>query len=154
MGQSWSNMRKQLEQEYLCDSLKGRIQFFVTRYPRTSDVHTRVAIRLDNREILQSDFIKWRKACDGVDLNTIEIHNQGGFDAVEFYHAFHTYQNQSIEKSFRCDDPLVRLFAILDRRIGKKTLKEAVSELINQPEWLRQFYLIRLEVEGIAITAV
>ena len=154
MGQSWSNMRKQLEQEYLCDSLKGRIQFFVTRYPRTSDVHTRVAVRLDGREILQSDFIKWRKACDGSNLNPIEIHNRRGFDSVEFYNAFHIYQNQGIEKSFRCDDPLVRLFAVLDGRIGKRTLKNIVSEVPNQPEWLQQFYLIRLKVEGIVITAV
>ena len=31
MGLSWSAMRKVLEDENICDSLKGRVQYFVTR---------------------------------------------------------------------------------------------------------------------------
>ena len=38
MGLSWSAMRKVLEDENICDSLKGRVQYFVTRY-RESLVH-------------------------------------------------------------------------------------------------------------------
>ena len=127
MGQSWSSIRKQLEQEYLCDALKGRIKFFASRYPGTSDVHTRIAIRLDGKEILRSDFIKWRRASEKAGLDDEKIHDIGGFDAVEFYAAFYAYQNQSIEKSLASNDSLIRLLAILDRRIGKRTLKNIGS---------------------------
>lgn len=61
MGLSWSAMRQQLEQEFLCDSLKGRIQYFVTRYRKSHDQEGRVAIRLDGKEIFQSDFYDWNK---------------------------------------------------------------------------------------------
>ena len=146
MGQSWSKMRKQLEQECLCNSLKGRVTFFVTRYPGTSDIHTRVAVRVDGEEVLKSDLIKFLSANGN---NDIEIHNQGGFDSVDFYSAFYKYKNQSILNSLMCDDPLVRLFAILDRRIGKRTLKSIASTISNQPEWLQPFYLLRFNSENI-----
>ena len=150
MGQSWSVMRKQLEQEYICDSLKGRVQFFVTRYPKTSDVSSRVAIRVDGEEVLKSDFCRWRKACEGAFLNDIVIHNRGGFDSVEFYNAFYVYQNQDIQESLLCDDPLVRLFAILDRRVGKRTLLRILPSVQDQPDWLKPLYLIRLKAENVA----
>ncbi len=152
MGQSWSSIRKRLEQEFLCESLKGRIQFFATRYPKLSDVHTRVALRLDGQEILKSDFIQWRRACAGLSNapgNDIEIHNRGGFDSVEFYRAFHTYQNQSIELSMTHEDPLVRFFAILDKRVGKRKLRALTATIPLQPEWLKPIYWIRMESEGI-----
>ena len=55
-GMSWSAMRKVLEQENICDSLKGRIQYFQTRYRGTHDQTSRVAIRLDGKEIFQTDW--------------------------------------------------------------------------------------------------
>lgn len=153
MGQSWSGIRKQLESNYLCAVLQGRIQYFVTRYPKTSDVYTRVAIRLDGEEILKSDFIEWRRASVGLwatPENDIVIHNRGGFDSVEFYRAFHKYQNQKIELSIGDEDPLVRLFAILDKRVGKRKLCGLVYDVERQPEWLKPFYYLRMKAEGIS----
>ena len=37
------------------------------------------------------------------------------------------------------------MFAILDRRIGKKTLKDIESNSDNYPEWLNYFYELRLK---------
>ncbi|MDL2259126.1 hypothetical protein LJC42_08300, partial [Eubacteriales bacterium OttesenSCG-928-K08] len=59
MGLSWSAMRKVLEQENICESLKGRIQYFATRYRKSHDQEGRVAIRLDGEEIFKSDFFDW-----------------------------------------------------------------------------------------------
>jgi len=41
------------------------------------------------------------------------------------------------------------MFAILDRRVGKRTLKEIADTVSDQPEWLQQFYQLRLDAEGI-----
>nr|WP_244282095.1 hypothetical protein [Maledivibacter halophilus] len=43
----------------------------------------------------------------------------------------------------------MRLFSILDRRIGKRTLYKLKSEVNDQQEWLKQFYELRLDVENI-----
>jgi len=44
---------------------------------------------------------------------------------------------------------MVRLLAVLDRRVGKRTLEKLKDEVDKQPEWLKKFYLLRLEAEGI-----
>ena len=48
--------------------------------------------------------------------------NDGCFDNGFFYEAFHEFDNQSIEKSLISENPLVRIFALLDRRLGKRRL--------------------------------
>ena len=45
---------------------------------------------------------------------------QGTFDQKVFYEAFGIFDNQSIEKSLVSQNPLVRIFALLDRRLGKR----------------------------------
>jgi len=45
------------------------------------------------------------------------------------------------------EDDIIRLLAILDKRVGKRTLqkiKEA-EEYKRYPEWVRQFYELRLK---------
>jgi len=37
MGKSWSGLRKELEHEFLCASLKGRVQYFITHYHKGLD---------------------------------------------------------------------------------------------------------------------
>jgi len=170
MGYSWSAMRKVLEQENICDSLKGRIQYFATRYKKSHDQEGRVAIRLDGNEILKSNFYDWNiksyQAWDEVDTNKgrqtcyaesgeqIELGalNKGGFDPFCFYNAFHVYRNSSIDESLASSDPVVRLFAIFDKRVGKRRLHNILSEIDLQPKWLQTFYWLRLEADGIIKT--
>lgn len=43
---------------------------------------------------------------------------------------------------------LVKIFAIMDRRVGKRTLQKLSEsgEYKNYPEWVRQFYELRLSL--------
>ena len=41
------------------------------------------------------------------------------------------------------------MFAILDRRVGKRTLEKLKDTLDEQPEWLKQFYILRIEAENL-----
>jgi hypothetical protein len=65
----------------------------------------------------------------------------------EFCDALEKYRNQPIEDSLYSENPLVRMFAILDRRIGKRTLIKQKLMIESQPIWLQQFYNIRIESE-------
>ncbi|MCL2673790.1 MAG: hypothetical protein FWE92_00490 [Defluviitaleaceae bacterium] len=167
MGLSWSAMRKVLEEENICDSLKGRIQYFATRYRKSHDEEGRVAIRLDGDEIFKSCFYDWEKKrsivvksnvilkekamsyWDYWDKIHLETKNYGGFDQYGFYEAFYEYHNQSIEKSLVSPDPVVRLFAIMDKRLGKRRLENMFSEIQAQPEWLQVFFKLRLEADRV-----
>lgn len=167
MGQSWSSMRKQLEQENICEALKGRIQYFATRYRESHDQEGRVAIRLDGQEVFKSCYFDWCKTREQViaDLpelkktsNTyweywdkihLETENRGSFDQFAFYDAFHFYQNHSIEDCLTSESAIVRLFAIFDKRTGKRRLQKLLPEVENQPDWLKFFYGLRMDAEGI-----
>ena len=167
MGLSWSAMRKILEQDNICDSLKGRIQYFATRYRRSHDEEGRVAVRLDGNEIFKSSFFDWQNKRIVVrehivipnmdkmqwweywDAVHLETKNFAGFDQNGFYEAFYIYQNSSIDKCLQSPDPVVRLFAIMDKRVGKRRLNSILSEIDKQPEWLQVFYRLRLEADEI-----
>lgn len=42
------------------------------------------------------------------------------------------------------------MFAILDRRVGKRTLVKLMNEVEKELEWLKPFYLLRFEAENIS----
>ncbi len=51
MGNSWSGLRRELENDYICESLKGRIQYFLTHYRKAHDDYGRV----DGEEVLMGN---------------------------------------------------------------------------------------------------
>ena len=54
-----------------------------------------------------------------------------------------------IEESLKCENLLVRIFAILDRRIGKRKLIAMKETISNEPETFREFYSIRADAENL-----
>ena len=74
---------------------------------------------------------------------------QGTFDQKVFYEAFGIFDNQSIEKSLVSENPLVRIFALLDRRLGKRRLLALEKSMEQELDWVRAFYVIRMQVEGL-----
>ena len=74
---------------------------------------------------------------------------QGTFDQKVFYEAFGIFDNQSIEKSLVSQNPLVRIFALLDRRLGKRRLLALEESMEQELDWVRAFYVIRMQAEGL-----
>ncbi|MGN0700582.1 MAG: hypothetical protein ACI4J8_06245, partial [Oscillospiraceae bacterium] len=73
----------------------------------------------------------------------------GVFDQRCFYEAFREFDGQSIEESLSSDNLLVRIFAVLDRRLGKRRLLLIAETIEAQPETFREFFAIRAQAEGI-----
>lgn len=176
-GQSWSGTRKLLEEDLLCEALRGRVQYFFTKYNHAHDESGRVAIRVDGVEVLKgNEFIYYldylplenalkkelsipRRTWNGREfLNEEEnerveelirqrMLEQGDFSVWQFMDALHEYMNSPIKESLSSINPIVRMFAILDRRVGKRTLQRLEHEMEKQPEWLRFFYQLRKSAE-------
>lgn len=160
-------MRKVLEKENICESLKGRVQYFATRYRKSHDQEGRVSIRLDGNEVFKSCFYDWenqrvqvRKSIVIPDVEQLsygaywdkvhlETKNSAGFDQFGFYKAFYFYQNHNIDESTASPDPIVRLFAVFDKRVGKRTLIKIAATIESQPKWLQILYRLRWESDGI-----
>ena len=47
------------------------------------------------------------------------------------------------------ENPLVRIFALLDRRLGKRRLLALEDSMEQELDWVRAFYVIRMQAEGL-----
>ena len=191
MANSWSGLRQQLETEYLCPKLRGRVQYFLTHYTYG---YGRIAIRVDGMERLRGDpFAYYNKGYSELEAGLKRtclpprqqipqemLHgpriafkevlvrrrainarieelvkrraiNDGVFDICYVTDAIRIYTQSAIGASLRHENPLVRLLAVLDRRVGRRTLLRLAGNVERQPEWLRFFYRLRLDAEGIPI---
>lgn len=160
---TWSGIRKKLETEYLARSLRGHIQYYATSYRQSPDQEGRAAIRYDGKEIIKGCYWNnWMKAHlfpkDEKYERRMRVENAymddtalrlGVFDQRSFYRAFEEFDNQSIEKSLKSDDLIVRIMAVLDRRVGKRRLLLMKEKMENEPETFREFYAIRMKAEGL-----
>lgn len=163
---SWSGMRKYLEQDMLADSLRGRIRYSCTSYVgmdgcRIFEVFVDgVQIKRFSWETVNTYFISSgytaNPAPSGVGdywaefwplLEKYPADQRTEYTDEEFCEALEAYRNQNIQESIRSDDPIVRMFAVLDRRIGKRTLQNLQESFDAQPDWVRQFYLLRINAE-------
>lgn len=158
-------MRQKLEREYLAESLRGRLTYFVTCYHAAHDRDEgRAAVRLDGAEILKSNFfdrmnLQWdyydrdetpdgeQSSADRWKSAAWQSLRAGEFYQADFYRAFREFDNQSIEKSLCSENRLVMMFALLDRRTGRRTLEKLRESMRREPQWLQMIYCIRLEAE-------
>lgn len=73
---------------------------------------------------------------------------EGMLSEVDFIDSVTLYLKTDIETSLHSDNYLLRVFAYLDRRVGKRTLIKIRDEAEKLPEWVKQFYQIRCQAEG------
>ena len=159
---SWSSVKKLLEEDRLAPSLRGRVSYFITRYREAHDDQGRLAILVDGEELFRAhpfDVLilpEEKRQRDGLSFEeywnrqwNYELeHGIGGHG--DFYRSFAEYDTQDIEKSLVSDNPLVRVLAVLDRRVGKRRLKKLAEQgYADEPGWVQAFYRLRLEAEGI-----
>ncbi len=159
--QSWSKLNKQLS-ELLCDELKDRLSYFLTRYHKVHNSYGRASIRLDNRELVCFSWIEmyrqenalsevWEKT--GIwEPNDPGLKDKWDTNAtyhdMDFLMAVTSFLQMPITEALYSDDYIIRILAIVDRRIGKRTLQKLRESRDYQgfPSWVKQFYELRLGV--------
>ncbi len=73
--------------------------------------------------------------------------NEATFSDYDFLAAATDYLQLSIKDALESENYLIKVFAIMDRRVGKRTLdKIQNAELYKDyPKWVQQFYRLRME---------
>lgn len=164
----WSKTKKQLE-NLISDSLKNRVRFFVTQYRKSHDHHGRACIIVDDKEVfdlcdLKHNVAVWNKEIELKENSNVRrydkecstfweadeiIKEQGNFNEDHFFDAINQYLNSSIEDSLKSENMIVLILALIDRRVGKRTLKTLNNEVKNKHSLVQYFYKLRCEAEGI-----
>ena len=153
---TWSGIRHKLETEYLAKSLKGRIQYYCTSYSKSPDHNGRASIRFDGKEILRGCYWnQWLLPPEEYKASELRMNEAslriGAFSQHNFYHAFQEFDSQSIEDSLNSSNLLVRIFAILDRRVGKRRLLAMHPAVDPKDEIFHLFYTIRTNAEELSL---
>ena len=174
---SWSNLKKQMN-DLLCDSLKDRISYFYTSYHEVHNAYGRASIRYCKQEIAAFSWIEqYTQQRDVADRYRTMDHVPSALEDFEaskqvyravndtlskekwmpecrlceadFIHSVTIYLKTDVTASIHSENYLLRIFAYMDRRIGKRTLIKIQDEVEALPEWVKQFYRIRCEADGI-----
>ena len=160
-------MRKYLEQEMLAEKLKGRIRYGCTTYVGMDGCRIfevcidgeqvkRFSLETVNTYFIDSGYTKIKKP-SGIGeyweefwslLDQYPVTARTEYTDVEFCQALEKYRNQDINESIYSENQLVRMFAVLDRRIGKRTLVKIKKFIQEQPEWLNRFYQLRFALKA------
>ena len=148
---SWNGIRKKLETEYLAPSLRGHIQYYATSYSRSPDHEGRAAIRYDGKEIIKGCYYNnWIKADLFPKDEKYEKRMKEEFAFMDDTALrLGIFDQQSIEMSLKSENLIVRIFAVLDRRVGKRRLALMKETIAEEPDTFREFYAIRLKAEGL-----
>lgn len=170
----WSKVKKQLK-DFTCDALKDRVDFQVINYRKAHDQLGRAVITVDKKEMLSMCTILAERAtyerdweiseraqipydCEDRELIlqiNIQAHEEVKAEGIlaqyDFFDALEIYLNAPIEDSLGSEDIIVKLFALLDRRVGKRTLRKLKGTLENKHESIQYFFKLRCEAEGIIL---
>ena len=164
---SWSGMRKYLEEEMLAPAWKGRVRYSCSTAVGMDGCRL-FELWIDGRcvkrfswETVNSFFISaglvekpqkmnvreywdgfWR-LMEGCPPETRTEYTDG-----EFCAALEEYRKSSAKKSIRSADPIVVMFALFDRRVGKRTLEGLKAGMEERPAWLQALYEIRVKGES------
>ena len=155
----------------MAPSLRGRVTYFMTRYAHAHDQAGRVAVRVDGKEVLRGFDMDWWIRGSQYEEKALELFPEirdmedrtrrweavsdaavdlGCISTGSFFDAYETYENQSVEDSLNGKNGLVKLFAVMDRRVGKRRLKKLWDEgWGREPAWLYPFLCLRMEAEEI-----
>ena len=161
---SWSGMRKYLEQEMAADIWKGRLRYNCSTAVGMDGCRL-FEVVIDGRcfkrfswETVNSWFIE-KGYAEKPERMEIRDYWDGFWDLMEkhpmptrteytdgeFCDALEKYRKSDIMAGIRSPDPIVRMFALFDRRVGKRTLEKLEEETRDWPDWLQELYRMRMK---------
>ncbi|MDE6789577.1 MAG: hypothetical protein K2J47_09695 [Ruminococcus sp.] len=160
---SWSGLNKQLS-NFLCEALKDKITYFLTRYHDVHNAYGRAAVLIDKTELVDFSWIEGYEQ----EFAISRLHDNGipweerkeklktewdkncTYNEMDFLSAATAFLQMPISDALNSDNYIIRIFAILDKRVGKSTLQAIKSESSYKtlPEWVKQFYELRFSVSN------
>ncbi|MCA1592328.1 MAG: hypothetical protein LC754_06700 [Acidobacteria bacterium] len=145
----WSKLKARVK-DFICPELRDRIDFHLTSYRESHDGADKVWITVDGKRVFSCKHYpyEWAEAeayhgrLRGEQVRELlcekEIQRP-----KDFGDAMRAYLDMAITEAVKSSDPLVKAFAVVDRRLGKRTLaKLEISD--SEHTLVRVFYELRV----------
>jgi hypothetical protein len=129
MKMQWSKLKSRVK-SFICPELRDRIDLHLTSYRESHDGADKVWITVDGERVFSCKHYPHERAeaeayHGGLRggqvtdfLRAREIHGPG-----DFGNAMRAYLDMPIGGALESSDPLVKAFALVDRRVGRRTLE-------------------------------
>jgi|GEM_PF-6693841 len=141
----WSKIRKQLH-DLLAENLKGRLDYHMTSYKGSTGYIGRAWITLDGEQLVnfsnQDTFVEFG-TMSNISADTIykdqhepikneerskdKIMEKGEFSKYDFTETAWEFIRMDIESAMISENPILRSFAAVDRRVGMKRIEKLKS---------------------------
>lgn len=164
----WSQLKKQIEEKF-AEPVVGRVEVWNTRYRRAHDQAGEAWITIDiecrisvsdytyiNEVCLEQDRIEGAERTGVFDVATYceqrraaetTVKGRGIVTPWDFNASLFAYLNLSIEEAIHSENPIIRAFATLDRRFGKRRLIE--FDDTHELPIVQTLYQFRCQAEGV-----
>jgi len=124
----WSKLKSRIK-SLIVPELRERIDFHLTSYRESHDGADKVWIEIDGARVFDCKYYLSERATayayfDGLSGNEIKsaLVDAGIHSPQDFGCAMRAYLDMPVDEALKSSDPIVRAFAIVDRRVGKRTL--------------------------------
>lgn len=169
----WSKWKKRIE-EFICEELKDRVDVHATVYRETHDQRGKVWIELDKRVIFEANTLEWdmeyytlsdelRRINNCTDYKDEKqargyyqayddaeeiLRRKNKMDEFQFYNAMKYYFSSPFKDSLESENTLIRIFCLLDKRLGKRRLEDYKIKR-DDCEAIKLLYKVRCQLAGI-----
>lgn len=190
---AWSKTKQQLE-SFLCESLKGRVEYRSSAYRYLPDKTGKCYIQVDKKEVFhmseQKACVKWYQSeqevkndssillpVDEKEIEVVRIEGGGKIpeerliviargkkladyakqmvsaqtilSKSDFYTVANTYLSSNVDQCLASEDILLNVLALIDRRVGKKRLRDMRDVISIKHPIVQYFYKLRCEADRV-----
>lgn len=151
----WSKIRKNV-QDNICDDLKKVIDVQMTWYHSAHDWVWEAYVTLNKKKIYWAWYYKWLMKSEGVwyegddelmitDEEVLKNAKTWTLDTSYIMINLREYRNYAFEDLITTNNPILKAFMVVDRRLGKRKFQTIVIDE-DESEIVKIFYELRKEL--------
>ena len=168
----WSQLKKRIEANF-ADSVAGRVEVWTTRYRKPCNELGEAWVTIDKQRVwsmaTRTYLLEWHREAMKLIKGPIDLSNPEQREAYwqarhqvenmlpargvckldDVNRALFDFLNLSINDAIKSDDPIIRAFATLDRRFGRRRLDDFDDS--KEHPLVRTLYRFRCKAEGVKI---
>ncbi|HEX6186459.1 MAG TPA: hypothetical protein VFZ40_00150 [Pyrinomonadaceae bacterium] len=144
----WSKLKSRIK-SLIAPELRERVDFHLTSYRESHDGADKVWIEVDGARIFDCKYYLSERATayayfDGLRGDEIKstLADANIHSPQDFGSAMRAYLDMPVDEALKSSDPIVRAFAIVDRRVGKRTLAK-LNLSSSDHSLIKAFYDLR-----------